>query len=255
MRILALARYRLLRTIRSASPIFALAFVAAAVPVAGAGHAFQPSFGAWEEMESFLSTTALAVTWSYGLHLLVLLAAAGVLATRRRSPEGHELLDLTETVPATSWDRFLGDAAGILAALLCIHACVLPILGLAVVLSPLPAATFFWLELVVLAVAVFVSAGAAANLHAVTKWRQTQLARSFATFIVLAIMILRFTTRGQAFADAAWFSFLVRPSPPTWNALMATVPNPAVLFACMLLLYAGFLAWYAVQSVRHLEQR
>jgi len=254
MRILAFARYRLLRTVRSASAVFALAFVAAAVPVAGASHAFQPSFAAWEEMESFLSTTALAVSWSYALHVLVLLSAASVFATRRRSPAGNELLDLTETVPATSWDRFFGDAAGILGALLCVHVCVLPILGLAVVLSPLPTVTFFWLESATLAVAVFVSAGAASNLHAVSKWRQTQLARSFVTFIVLAIVILKLTTRGQSSADAAWFS-LVRPSPSTWNALTATINNPAMLFACMALLYAGFLAWYAVQSVRSLERR
>jgi hypothetical protein len=122
-----------------------------------------------------------------------------------------------------------------------------------VILSPLPAAAFFWMEMTTLSVAVLVSAAAAWNLHAASKTHRTQLPRSIITFIVFGVMILRFTTHWQPFADAAWFAF-VQPSPEVWRTLAATITSPAMLVACMVLLYAGFIAWYAMQSVRHLER-
>jgi hypothetical protein len=243
-----------LRTIRSATAIFALAFVLAALPVVAGSGVLAPSFIAWFEMERRMMDAASAVSIAYLLHLGLLLTAASVFATRRHSPEGHELLDLTETVPAMPSDRFFGDAAGILGALLTIHVCVLPLLGLAVILSPLPTAAFFWMELITLGVSVLISAAAAWNLHTATKGRRTQIPRSVATFMALGVVILRLTTDWQPFADAAWVAVL-QPSPQMWRAVRATVASPAMLVACMVLLYAGFIAWFALQSVRYLERR
>jgi hypothetical protein len=254
MRILALARYRALRTIRSASPVFALALLAAALPVALPGGAFMPAYISRSLMKPLMFSSAFAVSLTYVVHLLVLLASCGVFGTRRRTAEGQEVLDLTETIPATGSDRFFGDAAGIFGAVLAIHACVLPMLGLAVVLSPLPAAVFFWMEAMTLAVIILASAGAAGNLHAQTKWRQTQLARSLVVFIVLAVVVLKVTTRWQQFADAAWFS-VVEPSPNAWSAVGRAITNPPLLLISMFLLYAAFISWFALRSVRFLEQR
>ena len=254
MRILALARYRLLRTIRSAHVLFAVALAAAAFPLAWQSHAFAAAYASREYVAHFMREAAQAVSWTYLLHLFILITACGVFGTRRRTLEGQEVLDLTETVPATASDRFFGDAAGVLGAVLSIHVCVLPLLVLAVILSPLPASAFFWMEAMTLAVAVLVSAGAAGNLHAQSKWQQTQLARSMVTFLVLAVVILRFTTHWQPFADAALLSF-TQPSPMVWNAVPETITSPETLLISMFLLYTAFIAWFALRSVRFLEPR
>jgi hypothetical protein len=255
MRVLALARYRLLRTVRSAHAVFAVALVAAAFPLAVRSDAFTVVYATWEREHSrlLMPEAAQAGLLTYGLHLFILIMACSLFGMRRRSEGGEALSDLIETVPATASDRFFGDAAGVLGAVLAIHVCVLPMLALAVILSPLPTSAFFWLEAMTLAVAVLVSAGTAGNLHAHSKWQQTQLARSMVTFLVLAVVILRFTTHWQSFSDAALLSF-TQPSPSAWNAVPAAITSPEMLLAAMSLLYGAFIAWFAMRTVRSLEQ-
>ncbi|HUP61047.1 MAG TPA: hypothetical protein VNA69_11570 [Thermoanaerobaculia bacterium] len=254
MRILAMIRFRFLRTIRSAHAVFAIALLAAAIPMLFGSAVFNPAYSAWWGKQDLMRGSAFTAQGAYVLHILVMVTACATFGMRRRSATRTELVDLTETVPVTSSDRFFGDAGGLLASVLAVHVCVLPLLALAFALSPLPTATFFALEAMTLVIAVFISAGAAWNLHTDTNWRNTQLPRSIVVFAVLVVVTLRFTTRGQPFANAAVY-YWVEPSRASWNAVARTITSPAMLLACMVLLYFGFLGYYAVQAVRHLERR
>jgi hypothetical protein len=135
-----------------------------------------------------------------------------------------------------------------------VHVCTTPVLALAVVLSPLPAATFFWLELLTLAVAILASAGASWKLRSTGRWVRTRSARSLAVFGILLVAIVRLNTRSGPGGESVLLAW-IEPSPLWWHALAKTVPNPAILFSCLLLLYAGFLSYYALQSIRSLERQ
>ena len=254
MRILAIARFRFLRTIRSAHAIFAIALIAASLPMVFGSEVFTASYLPWWDKEVTMRSSAFAAQGGFTLHILILVTATAVFGMRRRSSARAELVDLTETIPVTSSDRFFGDAGGILASVLAVHVCVLPMLALAFALSPLPAATFFGMEALAIAIAVFVSAGAAWNFHTDSNWSNTQLPRSLVAFGILAVIILRFTTRGQAFANAAVY-YGTEPSRAAWSAVGRTITSPAMLVALITLLYFGFIGYYAAQTVRHLERR
>lgn len=249
MRGLAMARYRLLTSIRSARWIFLVAFVAAAGPIAAVQDVFTPATAAWASLDMRLR--AQCVTLVYMLHLAILFIAFDLFGTWRRTT-GGDVPDLTETVPITPAARFAGDAAGIFACVLALHVCTLPLLALAVVLSPLPASVFLWLELLTLALTLFGSAAASWKLHGKGTAVRTRSARSGALFGLMVLGVLFVTTRLVAFRDA-FVTLITDPSPYAWQPLMATVTNPSAMIASLLLLYFGFIGYYALQSMRAIE--
>lgn len=254
MRGLALARYRLLTTIRSAWWVYATLMACAAVPIILGTGLFKSPFDAWQSVAERMFASATVVTGVYLMHVIVIVLACNAFGTPRPAIEGRPAADLTETVPITPRERFLGDAAGILGCILAVHACTVPLLALAVVLSPLPTAVFFWLELITLAIAVLSSAGASWKLRSSGRWIRTRTARSIATFGILLAAILGFNTRSGFTEAFVWF-FLTQPSTSTWRAVEKTVPNPSMLFASLLLLYLGFISYYTLQSIRSLERQ
>lgn len=254
MRGLALARYRLLTTIRPAWGVFGTVLAAAVVPILLGSGVFTTTSEAWGSMIDLMYASARTVTGIYLLHIIVVVLACNAFGTARPSIEGRPSSDLTETVPITPRDRFLGDAAGILGCTLAIHACTVPLLALAVVMSPLPTVVFFWMELITLAVAILASAGASWKLRSSGRWVRTRSARSIAAFGILLGAILGFNTR-KGFAEAFVWFFLTQPSMSSWRAVERTVTNPSMLIAWLLLLYVGFISYYTLQSIRSIERQ
>ena len=252
MRSLAMARYRLLTTIREARWVFLVVLVAAVGPLTIFSGVFQSETFFWDDPSMRQHFGAQGVVVVFGLHALILVNACEVFGTRRRrgSPDA---MDLTETVPVTPGERFGGDALGVFAAVMSMHVCALPLLALAIALSPLPTKVFFWLELVIVAVVVLGSFAASWKLHAPGTGSRTRTIRSVALFLLLLLGIVYVTTRWQAFRDQLWF-LITDASPYWWKPLAATVVNPPMLFTSLVLLYFGFIGYYTAQSIRSIER-
>ena len=252
---LALARYHLLSGIRNAHGLFAMTFLLALLPMS-VGEAFlAPDSVLWMwSRPLMMRLAAQTVIVSYFFHLLLLSAATVSVASPRRRHEGLASADLTETVPITSAERFLGDTLGVLACTLVIHLCTLPLLALAVALSPVSTSVFVSLELFTLAFMILCAASSAWKRRSEGVGGRLKVAGNAALFLTLVILIFAATTRWQNFRDAFFF-YLSEPSPLRWTQLTREVMNPTLLAALLLLLYGGFLTFFAIQSIRALERR
>ena len=253
MRSLALARYHVLSKVRSSYGVFATALILTALPVLTVGFLFVSWTDSWGGIEVLLSGRAMTVHIVYVSHLIVLLITCDLFGTPRAIRGGNRPADLTETVPLTPAQRFFGDAAGIFQSAAAVHLCTLPLLALAIALSPLPIARFFWLEALVLAVLVLASAGGSWKLRSTGKWMRTRSARSAALFVILFLIIVISTTRWEAFRDAA-LTFLFQASPWAWNEARAAVISVPMLIGLLALLYIGYIAYYTLSSIRSMER-
>jgi hypothetical protein len=254
MRCLAVARYRLLTTLRAANSVFVTAVVVVLIPPVGAGAMFQMDSAFRSLAEGGLLFSGVPALIAPLLHGLVMLGAClgfGA-AGRRRDAETSDLMDLA---PVTPQDRFWGDAIGILASALIVHVCTLPLLAMAVAQSSITTSAFAAYEIVLLAAMVLASAGASWQLHAApTRWSQTRSARNAATFLILLLLALIVNTRWEAFRDALG-NLVNEPSARKWTAVVAAVNSPLLLFLSLFLLYAGFLFFYWRRATRSLEIR
>lgn len=253
MRSLALARYHVLSRVRSAHGLFVASCVLVVLPVFVSDVLPSVLIYEWEMMESQLHHRARNVTVAYFFHLVVMVAACEAFATRRASKEGSRPADLVDTSPIRPAERFFGDAFGIFSCAVVIHLCTLPLLALAVALSPLPLSVFFWLEVVVLAALVLASAAASWKLRGFGKWMRTRSARSATLFFILLLVVLISNTQWRAFRDAFLTQFLY-PSPAGWTEIRAAILNPPIFVASLVLLYAGYILYFALSSIRALER-
>lgn len=254
MRSLAIARYRVLTTIRSARWIFAVSLGAALLLIVMGSGVVIPMSLHWWGVDGVMSTAAKTVIYAYFLHMVILLTACELFATRGRRAGAAHASDLTDTIPVAPIERFAGDALGILVCAAAVHASTMPLLAAAIALSPLPSVAFFWLELVTIVMAILASTAASWKYHSTSKWAATQTPRTVMTFLILLLAVLSFTTRWKALRDAVGV-FLLQPSPYWWKPVAAAVPNLPLLVAMLSLLYLGFIAYYTAHSVRSLERR
>lgn len=252
MRSLGIARLHYLSNMRSASAVLGVSLVLGALPVIAAGVPFRSWTAHWRVAADVLELQARAATVTYVFHLVVLLIACDLFGKPRALRDGKRAADLTETAPVRPAHRFIGDAAGIFLCAAAIHVCTLPLLALAVALSPLPSSLFLVAETVVLLALVLGSAGAAWKLRSTGRWMRTRTARSVALFGVLLIGAVMFTTRWEAFRDAA-FSSVFSPSPRHWAEAAAAMNSPALIVA-LAALYIGYLVFYFVSSIRDEER-
>ena len=253
MRSLGIARYRYLTTLRGVRWDFAMVLIAAAGPVCLFGSLLEPATHWTSSVMLRLHFTAHMVVIVYWLHVLVLVVACITFGARRAQPDGTLASDLTESVPLSGASRYFGDALGILAAGLTIHACTLPILALAVALSPVPTSWFIALELVVIACTILASAAASWKMRGRGRWSATRTARSAILFGILLVLVVKGNTTSPDFGNA-WSYFIGQPSPLTWDGIATSVSHPIRLAVCLALLYAAFVTYYAVDSIRSIER-
>lgn len=264
MRFLAIARLRLLTTIRAANGIFALSLAGAVIPPTlgwlllrwtqvflPAGGVFSREVHFRAHADALLQQAANLVLIVYLLHFIVLTAACHVFGAVARRKEEGEMSDLTETIPLRANSRFWGDATGIFTSAALIHLCTLPFLALVVALSLLPVRVFFVIELVLLAFVALDSAAASWKLHVFRHASSTPM-RSAAMFMIFALLAVMAATRWTDFRDALP-AFITGPSPLTWAAVVGAVDNPPLLFTLILILYAGFIGFFNLRTVRVLD--
>lgn len=248
MRYVAVARFRLLTTIRSATPIF---IIAAIPPLLAAIYQSMPEPLFRAAADEVLGPLARAAVVAWLFHGLLVVAASEASGSKQpfRVDPMSLLPDLMDSVPIGPLPRFWGEALGIFTATLTIHICCLPLLAAVAVLSPLPTIFFVWMEAGILALMTLTSAaGAWKRLAPRTQWGATRVARSGLLFFILLVFVLFATTKWTTFRDS-WFMFLITPSTRTWDAVAAAVENPTLLVVLLLLLYVGYMAYF-VNSAR-----
>jgi hypothetical protein len=256
MRHLAIARYRLLTTIRGANWVFAISLGVALLFLAGspAVHdaASEVRIDPWGAAH-LAATIAIAC---YLLHTAIVFGGCLAFGSSRMSrANAGEVADLMDTAPLTSGIRFWGDALGTFAAAMIVHLCTLPLLALAVALSPLTTGAFVKIELAIVALLILGGTASSWKLHApASKWSQTRAPRSAATFLILLIVVLVTNTRWEAFREAA-ANVVSEPAPRHWAELVAAIDSPPLLLLQLFLLLAGFIAFYYFHAVRSLEPR
>jgi hypothetical protein len=253
MRLLAIAKLRLLTRIRTASVLFALATLPPLIPCVVASVVPENEYR--ESMPFIASITAVWSLLVWFLHTGILLVGSEAGEQLHPRREGAEWSDLLETVPLDPTGRFAGEAVGNPAVNLTIHACALPILALVVAISPLPLSAFVALECGTLALlSLGASAAAWKRCARPSKWSATRMARSGVLFWILFVAILYQTSRWEAFVTSLQEAIL-QPSSRTWQHIASTIDRPAFLALLIALLCLSYLAFYYVSSVRALARR
>lgn len=247
MRYLAVARFRLLTTIRSATPIFV---IAALPPLIGAAVESMPEPLYRSEAEVMMRVTAMAGLFSWLVHSFVMLLSCEAFGNLRLlRPDLTSLpSDLMDSAPIRPEPRFWGEALGIFGVTMTIHICCLPLLAAAATLSPLPLSMFGWMEAGLIALLILGSASAAwKRLAPRTPMSATRTVRSGILLFILVLLVFGATTKWAAFRDAL-ASFAAGPSMRAWAEVTATVESPSVLALLLSLLYASYLFYYVASA-------
>lgn len=253
MRCLALARYRFLLLIRRTRWIFPLLLLIVLGPVAAGGmirdERINPALA-----PDVLLRAAGEVLVVYFLHIVTISLfcwSFGIVPTR---PEGMRPADLMDTVPLSGQTRFWGDALGIFGAAAVIHLCLTPVLAASIALSSLPSSLFWWLELAIMAVLLFLAASASWGLSTNdTRRSRVNTIGGQTLFLLLLALVLLCTTRVEEFRDALG-DFLNTPAPARWSGVVAAVDNGPLFVTMVTALYASFIAYFAIQSARAFER-
>ena len=242
MRYLAVARLRLWTALRSATPIFILA---ALPPLMAAAFESMPEPLFRAAADELLAPIAKAALFAWLIHGGIMVAACEAFGSRRLRSDLTSLpSDLMDSAPVGPVPRFWGEVLGIFCAALTIHACCLPLLAVAAVLSPLPTAAFVWIEAGIIALMILGSAGAAwKRLAPPTRWNTTRTASAGILFLILLLLALYATTTWGGLGDSL-AAFIITPSMRAWAAVTASVENPLLLGVLLSMLYFGYLLYY-----------
>lgn len=251
MRVLAIAKFRLLTIVRTGTPIFAFAVLPVAFALIPLSMP-EPKFR--EFAEDLLPMNAFAALVAWILHAVLL--AVTVLATGKvKTPHNDVMVrvipDLMETAPVTPSARFHGETLGTLGAGAVVHVCCLPLLAAVATLSPWPAKVFAWIEVGTIALLAMASAGAAWQRRAPrTKYSGSRGPRNALVFAILVLVVLRISTHWEAFRDSLAMFVYPRTSMQAWAEVARAADNPLLLFALLSIVYAGNLAYYYVSATR-----
>lgn len=243
MRCLALAKFRLLTTIRSATPIFVLVAVP---PLIGAALQSMPEPLFRDSAAALLDTnahTALLAWFSHMVLICIACQAFGNLKSILTNPT-LEVPDLMDSVPVGKRTRFWGEALGVFAAALTVHAAALPLLAAAALLSPLPLTWFAVLECLTIFLLILASAAAAwKRLAPRNKWSATRTPRAAIVFLILLAAIIGTTTDGPLLRNS-FGAFVDSPSMAGWAAVRAAVHNPVLLAVLTALLLGAYVLFF-----------
>lgn len=250
MRLLALARYRFLIAIRKAGGLFAGIAVALLPFIIVTTRAFAPD-GVYEQ---YVAVEALHFSAFWAPVLCVLQALALVIAcltlamgsprtAGARNPEPFEL------VPVSATKRFWGDAIGFFGAALLLHLSVLPLLAIAMALTPLSLGAFIYIEALTVAILLFGACTASWTLRA-------SVSHANPAFVVLAILlagIVILTSRLEQFREGLG-QFFNQSDIRGLRVMVASFDSPAITAVLAALVYAGFIVFYHLHSVRRMEE-
>jgi hypothetical protein len=250
MRYLAVARFRLLTTIRSATPLFVLAvlpLLLALIVESGSESELLTSPDRWFPMNGFV---ALFAWVTHGA--LVMLAGEALGNLKLIGPDqSTPHSDLMDSAPVLARTRFYGESIGNLAAVAIIHICCLPLLALVAALSPLPTTWFLNIEAVIIALMILTGTGGAwKRLAPLSKWSRSRTVRNGLLTCILFLLGFLATTRWEVFREAVG-SFFSSPTTRTWGQVTSSVEKPEWLVIWLVVLYAGNVAFYYLSSTRN----
>lgn len=251
MRCLAIARFRFLMMLRTATPIFVICVLPAVIVACVFGSVREPDFRAGAA--ALLADNASFAFLAWVAHAIILTLACLASGTVKRplDPADTTMLpDLMDTAPVGAETRFWGEMLGTLGATSVIHVCCLPLLAAVAALSPLPTRLFATAEGAIVALMVLASTGAAWQRRAPqTKFSGTRTSRSAIVFLILFFSALLASTRWEDFRDSA-VVFLTRPSMQVWREVASAVENPLLLAILWSLLYAAYIYYYYASATR-----
>lgn len=248
MRSLAIARFRLWTTTRSATPIFAVALLPAIVAL------LMETIDSWSLIpseEALMEMRATAALFAWLVHAAAIGTASIAFArTKATGPDSPSAADLMDSAPVWPRERFWGETLGILAATGIVHLCCLPALAMVTALSPLPTGIFGCFEAIIVLIVTLASAAAAwKRMSPQTKWSATRAPRSAALFLILLGLGILSTTRVEVFRDAA-YAFFSAPTLRKWQSLIAAVDNPLLLVVLFAALYGIYMLFFYISSTR-----
>jgi hypothetical protein len=254
MRSLALAKYRFLVSIRATGlAIGGLAAAIISVLLGSIGVLSTADIASSDFPRLAPEAFAMAAKWvtsAYLFHTVALLALCfGFGTAQRRSDQPSA--DLMQTAPVSAAQTFWGDCLGVLAATLSIHAAAVPLLAVILALSPHPTSTFWIFETAVVLVLFLASALAAWSLRA-ESWRWS-IARSFRASVVVLIILAGaaglFARRPAGLADAL-IAVMDNPGRRSLVGVVTAFRNPPTATLVFAILYAAFVAFFFIHSVR-----
>jgi hypothetical protein len=252
MGVLAIARFRLLTIVRTATPIFVLAAIPpllAMIPLSVA----EPTFRELAADLLPLNATVTVAAWLlHGIVIGLATLTTGKIKTPHNDVVTRVVPDLMDTAPVPPPPRFWGETLGTLGAAAIVHVCCLPLLAAVAALSPMPMVVFVSIEIGTLAFLVLAAAGAAWQRRAPrTKWSGSRGPRNAVLVGILLLLSVRIsTTRWEAFRDALAQFLYPRTSMQTWAEAARAIDRPMLLAALLAMLYAGTIAYYYVSSTR-----
>lgn len=250
MRCLAFARYRFLTIIRRLKwvfPAFSIPIILPGALATGILINARNFIGA--DVEDTMAASAAFLAVVYVVHFLALSALCWSFGVRAKSARSSDLMEL---VPSRGQARFWGDALGIYAAIMSLHLCMTPMLAAVFVASPFPTSFFWAVELMFAMIFFLISASASRTLRQEAK-RWTEISGKQELLLLLCfVLALAGTARLDEFPDAV-VAFFTQPSPPAWSGVVAAIANLPLLILLSLALYAGFIAWYSIQTSRAIE--
>ena len=254
MRSLTLARYRFLLSIRSSGTAIGGMGAVLGAAVLGSMPALMtigaPTFSLWRRAPEIFMISAPAAGAAYLLHTLALVVCCFAFGTSQRRAE-QPSSDLIETAPVTAAEAFWGDTLGIFCAGLALHATAVPLLVFTIALTAFPSTTLWLFEALVIVVLFLVSTLCAWSLRAVT-WRWS-LARVFRATMTVGIIVFSaaglLARRPAGLADAV-IGVLQRPGNQSWTALLHAFRSPSTATTSFVILYAAFVAFFFIHSVR-----
>jgi len=245
---LALARYRLLTSIRRSTWIFAIAIIAALFLLPFSGSLSTREMFVQASVEHYTRRSSATALFTFLFHWLVMISACGLFGERGwRESQGD---DLMATVPVRRADRFYGDALGIFAAAMVLHLSSLPLLAFSFALSSFTTGAFLWLEVALVVVLAVFSGIVAWTLQ--TRPGRMMEAGAGAGFTLIGFVILRTGTRWDAFGDA-FGEFIADPAPYSWARVVSQIDSPALLVTWLFLACAAQLTFYLLYSVYRRE--
>ena len=251
MRYVAVARFRVLSMVRTATPIFLGVTIPPILFAIQLVHS-EPEFRMLAD--ELLPLHAAVAMFAWLAHSIAL-SFASLMSGKVKSPHDDVrtgiLHDLMDTAPVGPSARFWGEALGSFLGALTIHACCLPLLAAIAALSPLPTSFFLWIEAGAITFMALASAGAAWQRRAPrTKMSATRGPRNVIVFVIIFLFALTLTVRWETFRDAFASFLFPRMSMRAWAEVWAAVDNPFALAMMFGLLYLGTLAFYYVSSIR-----
>ena len=245
----AVARYHILTVLRAANGPFWTTLIVSALGLLRSPIVIPQSVLLSWGPRAVLYESAQTVSAVCLLHLAMVFTATAMVVAPRRQLEGRVVADLMETAPISPLGRFTGDMIGAAACALVIHACTVPVVALAFVLSPVSSAMFWWYELIVIAVVILMAAGVAWKKRLAGVRGRARATAQIALTLLLALLIVGSTTRRPYFGEAV-ASFISEPSYRRWSNVVAEVMNPPLFVALFALLYFGSIFYFAARSRR-----